>query len=230
MFSVTALLRITAKDLYQYIVSVVAISLFVSIIMLPGILFLPWQLAIAFALFVGGPVWFGTSKAVEAMLQEEKASNILTFLKATKTHFFQGVAFACFLGTFVLIVVSSWWLWAVEGTWFAFAIACFQTYFAGMVALSQLYTVPLVIKYGLKLPKAMLVSIKLLLANPLYTIGAFLQLILFTALLSVTIVGNALLLPGVVAVFVSRMTSGAISRSDLVDNGDFVQQQPSSHY
>ncbi|MFP7332223.1 hypothetical protein SFC23_02520 [Shouchella clausii] len=229
MFSVTALLRITAKDLYQSIVSVVAISLFVSMIMLPGILFLPWQLAIAFALLVGGPVWFGASKAVEAMLQEEKGTNILTFLKATKTHCFQGIAFASFLGGFVLIVVSSWWLWAVEGTWFAFAIACFQTYFAGMVALSQLYTVPLVIKYGLKLPKAMFVSIKVLLANPLYTIGAFLQLVLFAALLSMTIVGSALLLPGVAAVFVSRMTSGAMSRSDLVDNGDLVQQQPSSH-
>ncbi|PAD91106.1 hypothetical protein [Shouchella clausii] len=229
MFSVTALLRITAKDLYQSIVSVVAISLFVSVIMLPGILFLPWQLAIAFALLVGGPVWFGASKAVEAMLQEKKGTNILTFLKATKTHCFQGIAFASFLGGFVLIVVSSWWLWAVEGTWFAFAIACFQTYFAGMVALSQLYTVPLVIKYGLKLPKAMLVSIKVLLANPLYTIGAFLQLVLFAALLSMTIVGSALLLPGVAAVFVSRMTSGAMSRSDLVDNGDLVQQQPSSH-
>lgn len=229
MFSVTALLRITAKDLYQSIVSVVAISLFVSMIMLPGILFLPWQLAIAFALLVGGPVWFGASNAVEAMLQEKKGTNILTFLKATKTHCFQGIAFASFLGGFVLIVVSSWWLWAVEGTWFAFAIACFQTYFAGMVALSQLYTVPLVIKYGLKLPKAMFVSIKVLLANPLYTIGAFLQLVLFAALLSMTIVGSALLLPGVAAVFVSRMTSGAISRSELGDNGVFVQQQPNSH-
>lgn len=229
MFSVTALLRITAKDLYQSIVSVVAISLFVSLIMLPGILFLPWQLAIIFALFAGGPVWFGASRAVETMLQEEKGSMLLTFLKATKTLCFQGIAFASFLGGFVLIVVSSWWLWAVEGTWFAFAIACFQTYFAGMVALSQLYTVPLVIKYGLKLPKAMLVSMKLLLANPLYTIAAFLQLILFTVLLSMTIVGHAFLLPGVAAVFVSRMTNGAISRSELVENGVFVQQQPNSH-
>ncbi|BAD65655.1 MULTISPECIES: hypothetical protein [Shouchella] len=229
MFSVTALLRITAKDLYQSIVSVVAISLFVSLIMLPGILFLPWQLAIIFALFAGGPVWFGASRAVETMLQEEKGSMLLTFLKATKTHCIQGIAFACFFGIFVSIVASSWWLWVVEDTWFAFAIACFQTYFAGMVALSQLYTVPLVIKYGLKLPKAMLVSMKLLLANPLYTIAAFLQLILFTVLLSMTIVGHAFLLPGVAAVFVSRMTSGAISRSELVENGVFVQQQPNSH-
>lgn len=57
MFSVTSILRVTAKDIYHYIVSIIAISLFVSISLIPFVLFLPWQLAIVYMLVVGGPVF-----------------------------------------------------------------------------------------------------------------------------------------------------------------------------
>lgn len=105
----------------------------------------------------------------------------------------------------------------------AFAIACFQTYFAGMVLLSQLYTVSLLIKYNVRLAKAMGMSLKLLLKYPLYTMGCFLQLVLFAGLLAFTIIGNALLLPGVIAVFLSRMTSAVISKTDLFDNNELKE-------
>ncbi|WP_078392259.1 hypothetical protein [Shouchella patagoniensis] len=219
MFSVTSILRVTAKDMYHYIVSIIAISLFVSISLIPFVLFLPWQLAIVYMLVVGGPVFFGASVCVESMLTNKKSPLILEFLKGVKRHYFQGVGIACVFGAFVLILIASWWHWSVEGTWFAFAIACFQTYFAGMIALSQLYTVPLIIKHQLTLPKAMITSVKLLLANPLYTMGCFIQLALFAALLTVTIVGNALLLPGIAALFFNRMTSGVVSRSELIMEG-----------
>ncbi|GAF22049.1 hypothetical protein JCM19047_1780 [Bacillus sp. JCM 19047] len=51
--------------------------------------------------------------------------------------------------------------------------------------------------------------------------GCFLQLILFAGLLAFTVIGNALLLPGVLAVFLSRMASGAVSRSDILGDSTF---------
>ncbi|WP_054708036.1 hypothetical protein [Bacillus sp. JCM 19041] len=74
MFSVTSILRVTAKDIYHYIVSIIAISLFVSISLIPFVLFLPWQLAIVYMLVVGGPVFFGASVCVESMLVDKKKS------------------------------------------------------------------------------------------------------------------------------------------------------------
>ncbi|GAF15195.1 hypothetical protein JCM19046_1994 [Bacillus sp. JCM 19046] len=215
MFSVTSILRVTAKDLYHHIVSIVSISLLVAILCIPFFLFLPWQLAILFLLLIGGPVWLAAATSMEAVLTNKKVILINVFLKGFFAHYLKGVGLAFFFGGFVFILAASWWHWSIEQSYVAFAIACFQTYFSGMVLLSQLYTVPLLIKYQLNLPKAMGASVKLLLKYPLYTIGCFIQLVLFAGLLAFTIVGNALLLPGVVALFLSRMTSAAVSRSDF---------------
>ncbi len=68
MFSVTSIVRITAKDLYQHIVSIISISLMVSLLCVPFLLFLPWQLAIGFALFIGGPVWLAATASMETVL------------------------------------------------------------------------------------------------------------------------------------------------------------------
>lgn len=223
MFSVTSILRITAKDMYHHIISIISISLLVSLLCVPFILFLPWQFAIGFILFIGGPVWLAAAATMEAVLSTNNVKLIRTFLKALRTSYFKGLGLSFLFGGFTFILVASWWHWSVEQTYMAFAIACFQTYFAGMVLLSQLYTVSLLIKYNVRLAKAMGMSLKLLLKYPLYTMGCFLQLVLFAGLLAFTIVGNALLLPGVIAVFLSRMTSAVISKTDLFDNNELKE-------
>lgn len=216
MFSVTSIVRITAKDLYHHIVSIISISVLVSLLCVPFLLFLPWQLAIAFVLFLGGPVWLAAAASMETVLTNKNVPLMRTFFISLKCQYFKALGLSFFFGGFAVILVASWWHWSVEQSYVAFAIACFQSYFAGMVLLSQLYTVPLINKYNVSLVRAMGISLKLLLKYPLYTIGCFLQLILFAGLLAFTVVGNALLLPGVLAVFLSRMTSGAVSRSDVL--------------
>lgn len=215
MFSVTSILRVTAKDMYHHIISIIAVSLLVSVLCIPFVLFLPWQMAILFLLLIGGPIWLAAATSMEAVLMNTKVVLIKVFLQGLKRHYLKGIGLAFFYGGFAFILGASWWHWSIEQSYVAFAIACFQTYFSGMVLLSQLYTVPILMKYQLSLPKAMGTSMKLLLKYPLYTMGCFIQLIIFAGLLAFTIVGNALLLPGVLALFLSRMTSAAISRSDL---------------
>src|SRR5690606_9412907 len=110
------------------------------------------------------------------------------------------------------IVYSSWWQWVNTDSYFFFILACFKTCFVGMMLISQLYTVPLMVKFNKNLKTSMLLSVKLLIKNPLYTLGAFLQLLSLTVLLLLTGVGLFLLFPGFYSLFTNTLTSNVLNR------------------
>ncbi|MDT2259508.1 hypothetical protein P7H06_08250 [Paenibacillus larvae] len=134
------------------------------------------------------------------------------------------------IGLFVLILVSSWMYYGSRSGMGYFILAVFQTYFVTMFFVSQLYTLPLVIQQETGFFRAVNQSIKLFLKHPLYTIGAFFQVVCVTVTLVLTVVGFMALYPGVMGIYLNKVTANLIRTPEesgpKEDNWTLVRSNP----
>jgi len=169
-------------------------------------------------MIVMGPLLVGAAWAVQQLLLDRSSSVIKSFFQGVKKYFLPSIGYSLFLSFFVIIIAASWWHYNQVGGTFAFALACFQTYFCGMVFLSQIYTVPLLVKFEYSLKDSIFTSVKLLVKNPLYTILSFFQILSVFALLLLTVVGLFIIFPALATLFNNIVTSTVIATEENIDS------------
>ncbi len=204
-------------QVYREIVPIALFSIVSSLVLLPFVFFLPVGLAVVFAVLLYVPLCTGVLHATHRILSGDKGK-VRTMWKGAVKFFPASLVFGALMVIFIMILVSSWWYYGGKGGTLYFALAVFQTYFVAMAIVSQVYTLPLVVQEGVGVFSAIGRSVKLFLANPLYTIGAFVQIICLAVILGITVVGFAFLYVGMISVYVNMLTANLIRKEDA-DNG-----------
>lgn len=207
----------SGKRIYHDIIPVAMFSVIGALILVPFVFFLPVGIALALLPFIIVPLCTGVLYATDRMIRGERARLSAMFAGAGKM-LLPSLVFALFFSVFVLIIVSTWWYYGSKSGTLYFSLAVFQTYFVAMVLVSQLYTLPLVVQQRVGIFTAMGRSVKLFLAHPGYTIGAFVQLASLTLLLGVTVVGFAGLYLGMHGIYANLVTANVLAKPD--DAGD----------
>ncbi|GAA0355304.1 hypothetical protein [Bacillus horti] len=213
MGSLTHVLRMAVKEFYQHIVLLVLLSLLCVVILSPSFFLIPIPYSFVYIVLLLGPLQMVLTYSNQQALEGEKVG-IKVFFKGLKTYFWGGLCFSVAASFFIFIVISSWWYWGQTESYPTFVLACFQTYFVSMILVSQIYTIPLYVKYKHSLKESMLLSLKLLIKYPLYTLGAFIQILSLGVLLALTVVGFLFLFPGVYTVLSHLLTANIVSRFD----------------
>lgn len=201
----------SAKRIFSDIILIALYSMIGSALLVPFVFFLPIGISLLVLPFLIVPICAGTLYATNQLLNDGRSKVSAMFAGAWKFAL-PSFAFALICSVFILIIVSTWWYYGSKPGMLYFALAVFQTYFAAMVLVSQLYTLPLVIQERIGIFAAMGRSVKLFLAHPGYTIGAFIQLLSVTLLLGVTVVGFAALFWGMYGVYANLVTANLIAK------------------
>lgn len=217
MDGLTHVLRITGREYYKHIVSMVLISLIIATIVSPSVFLIKLPFALLYLLLISGPLLVGAAWTVQQLLLDKSTSVLKTFFVGMKKYFFSSIAYSLFLSFFIIIVVASWWHWSQVGGTFAFGLACFQTYFCGMIFMSQIYTLPLLVKYEYSLKNSIFLSVKYLIKNPIYTMLAFIQIVSIFALLLLTVVGLVIIFPSLSTLFSNLVASNVIANDNEVE-------------
>lgn len=204
-------------QVYREIVPVALFSIVSSLVLLPFVFFLPYGLAALFAVLLYVPLCTGVLYASHRMLDGGKGK-LRTMWKGTLQFYGASVVFGAIMAVFVLILIASWWYYGGRSGTAYFALAVFQTYFIAMVLVSQVYTLPLVVQERIGVFAAIGRSFKLFIANPMYTVGAFIQMVCLTVILGITIVGFAGLYVGMVGIYLNMLTANLIREKDA-DSG-----------
>lgn len=213
MESLTHVLRSCIADYYKLVVPMVSVGLCWTAILIPGVFWLPIPAAMAYLSIMSGVLIMASVSFIQQKRLDDKVK-FSVFMKGCIRFGVPGMAYGALMLLFIGIVVSAWWYWSVNGAYWAFVVACFQTYFVAMLWIGQMFAVPLYVKYGHSLGNSMLVSLKLLVKHPLYTLGGFVQLASLAVVLLVTVVGFPLLFPGIFGLWLNRMTANVISHYD----------------
>ncbi|MFE7062187.1 hypothetical protein ACFVAD_08545 [Sutcliffiella sp. NPDC057660] len=214
MDGLTHILRVTGREYYKHIVAMVFISFLVVTVLSPSFFLIQLPYSIFYVMLVSGPIFVGAAWAVQQLLLDKSQSVIVMFFTGMKKYFLASVGYSLFLSFFVVIVAASWWHYTQVGGTFAFALACFQSYFCGMIFLSQIYTIPLLVKFQYSLKDSIFTSVKLLVKNPLYTILSFLQITSIFCLLLLSVVGLFFLFPSLSTLFCNIVTSNVIGTEE----------------
>lgn len=203
----------SGKKIYQDIIPVALFSIMGALVLVPFVFFLPVGISLFVLPFVIVPLCAGALHATHRMMKGERTKLSALFAGAWK---FALPSFVIALATsiFILIIVSTWWYYGGKPGMLYFALAVFQTYFVGMVLVSQLYALPLVVQQGVGVFTAMGRSVKLFLAHPGYTIGAFIQLLSVTVLLGLTVIGFAALYLGMYAIYSNLVTANLLAKPE----------------
>lgn len=207
----------SGKLVYREIIPVALSSAISSLVLVPLVFLLPlgWALVLLPLIYV--PLCTGVLYACHRLLEGEKFQIRAIFFGARKCYG-ASVVFALVCSLFALILVSSWWYYGNKQGAFYFALAVFQTYFVAMFFVSQIYALPLVIQERIGIFRAMGKSFKLFVAHPLYTIGAFVQIVCLTLVLGVTVVGFACLYVGMIAMYANLVTANVLPQPET-DSG-----------
>ncbi|AQT85311.1 hypothetical protein ERICIV_00384 [Paenibacillus larvae subsp. larvae] len=195
--------------IYREITRLALFSLVCSAALIPIGFFFPIPIAFLLLSAVYFPLMAGVLYSCHHYLSKKHGGTRKIFRGAIR-FYFPSVLFGLLIGLFVLILVSSWMYYGSRSGMGYFILAVFQTYFVTMVFVSQLYTLPLVIQQETGFFRAVNQSIKLFLKHPLYTIGAFFQVVCITVMLALTVVGFMALYPGVMGIYLNKVTANLI--------------------
>lgn len=213
---------------FRDIVPVVLFSAVSSVVLIPFIFFFPAALALVMAILLYVPLCTGVLYASHRMLDGEKGRLRAMWAGAVK-FYGASLIFGAMLALFALILISSWWYYGGKGGTLHFALAVFQTYFVAMVLVSQVYTLPLVVQEKVGIFTAIGRSVKLFLANPLYTIGAFVQLVCLTVILGITIVGFGFLYVGMAGIYLNMLTANLVRKEGTDDGSGHKDPEEGRH-
>ncbi|WP_139488649.1 hypothetical protein [Brevibacillus dissolubilis] len=209
MNSLTHILQLTARESYKNLMTIILLNLTVLILLSPGVLLLHVYVAVAYLILLIGPLMLALTYETGNFDDYEKVT-VKGFLKTIPKYAGKGILFGGAMCFFALIVGSAWWYHANTGSQWTFVLACFQTYFVGMIFISQLYTMPLLTQYGYTLKDSMFASVKLFIRHPLYTLGACLQLWCLAAALLFTVVGFLFLYPAIYTTMTNNLTRNVL--------------------
>lgn len=219
MRKLSAVVVQSAKAVFHDMIPVALLSVLGALVLVPFVFLLPVGLSLLLLPFVFVPLCAGALYATERRMKGERARVSALFAGAWK-FLRPSAVFGLFCSLLLLIVVSTWWYYGGKSGTLYFALAVFQTYFVAMVFVSQLYALPLVVRERIGVFTAMGRSVKLFLAHPGYTVGAFIQLLSLTLLLGVTIVGFGCLFFGMYGVYAHLATANLFAKPEEEDGED----------
>lgn len=203
---------------FREIVHVALYSMVTSAFLLPLVFLLQLPIALLLLPLVYAPLATGVVYASHSVMNGKRAKVKDVFLGAGR-HFGASAVFGYVCALFLLILASSWWYYGGRGGMLHFGLAIFQTYFVGMFFLSQTYTLSLVVQEGMGIFSAMGRSVKLFMAHPMYTIGAFIQLLSVGVLLLLTVIGFAFLFLGIAGFYLNAVTANVLPKKDEEEAG-----------
>lgn len=224
MLSISKLLKKTGHQIYTNITTILSVSLFWSLFLVPAIFILSRVSAVIFMMFTFIPA----TTAVYAVMHQvmnthrSKMSDVFRyFVHYYKRAFLIGLSFS----VAVLIPVSQWWFYLQGDHHFGMLVfTMFQTYFCLTFLSTQVYTIPYLVMEDGKAFQSMNRSVKKFMSQTWYTMGLFVQIISVTLLLCVSIVGFFLLYIGMLAVFVLNATENvSIENRDKVSHKEEPQ-------
>ncbi|TMV47561.1 hypothetical protein FE783_21425 [Paenibacillus mesophilus] len=207
----------SAKKVFQDIIPVALLSIVGALVLVPFVFFLPVGISLFLLPFIFVPLCAGALHATHKMMKGERAKLSALFAGAWR-YLLPSIVFAFLCSLFILIIVSTWWYYGSKSGTLYFALAVFQSYFVAMVFVSQLYTLPLIVQERVGVFAAMGRSVKLFLAHPGYTVGAFIQLLSLTVLLGVTVVGFGCLFLGMYGIYSNLVTANLLKKPEEEDN------------
>jgi len=138
------------------------------------------------------------------------------FFKCFGKFYKRALILGVLLTVLTIIPVSSWWYYIMAKTTFSFAIAVFQTYLYIMILISFTYVLPIIVIEDKGLSYSLKTSLRLLLDNPGYTIGSFIQIITVSALLVITIISVPLLFIGIFSIFTANLYENVLLKYEAV--------------
>ncbi|ULL18761.1 hypothetical protein DVH26_32595 [Paenibacillus sp. H1-7] len=199
----------TGVQVYREIIFVFLLSMISSAVLVPVVLLLPVAFAFIALIVLYVPLCTGVIYACHRKLQGERAG-IRAMLAGAGKYYLPSLLFGLVCALFVLILVSSWWYYGSKNGTLYLTLAVFQTYFVAMFFVSQLYVLPLVVQEKAGIFTAMGRSMKLFVAHPMYTIGAFIQAVSMALLLGLTVIGFGCLYLGMLGMFLNQITANVL--------------------
>jgi uncharacterized membrane protein YesL len=204
MNSLSAVLRKSGHDIFQNITEVVTVSLLASLILLPGIFFMPPAFGFVYILLTGMPSVVSGFYVIYQKFNRKPVKYTM-FFKVFPKFYGRALIFGLLLTILTIIPASSWWYYIMAKTTFSFVIAIFQTYLYIMILISFIYILPILVIEDRGVPYSFKASLRLLLDNPGYTIGSFVQILAVSALLIVTVISVPLLFIGIFSIFTANL-------------------------
>jgi uncharacterized membrane protein YesL len=211
MNNLSTVLRKSGHDIFQNIMEVVAISLLASLILLPGIFFMPPAFGFIYLLLTGMPS-FASAFYVINQKTNRKPVKYSAFFKVFPKFYGRALTLGLLLTVLTIIPISSWWYYITAKTTFSFVIAIFQTYLYIMILISFIYVLPIIVIEDKGVSYSLKASLRLMLDNPGYTIGSFIQILTVSALLIVTVVSVPLLFIGIFSIFTANLYDNVLSK------------------
>jgi uncharacterized membrane protein YesL len=211
MNNLSTVLRKSGHDIFQNIMEVVAISLLGSLILLPGIFFMPPAFGFVYLLLTGMPS-FASAFYVICQKTNRKPVRYSMFFKVFPKFYGRTLILGLLLTVLTIIPISSWWYYITAKTTFSFVIAIFQTYLYIMILISFIYVLPIIVNEDKGVSYSLKASLRLMLDNPGYTIGSFIQILTVSALLIVTVVSVPLLFIGIFSIFTANLYDNVLSK------------------
>lgn len=208
MLSMSKLILKSGSAVYRNMLSVLLVSVAWSLTLIPFLFILPWQTALIYMVVMAFPATLAVFGAMHEKLQNERKNIIAEYFKALKKFYVRGFLVGILISIIVLIPVSTWYMHvSTDGGYGMFLFAMMQTYLCSMFLLSQVYTVGFIVMNDQPFFKSMNDSIKAFVANPIYTMAVFLQLLSVCVLLCLTVVGFFLMFIGMFAIFMINSVS-----------------------
>jgi uncharacterized membrane protein YesL len=96
-------------------------------------------------------------------------------------------------------------------------VAIFQTYFFLFIAMATIYTLPVLMHENKGLLYSMNVSIKLFLANGLYTLGTMVQIAAVSLLLAIPVISVPLLFSGMVSIILLNIYQNLVNTAEQME-------------
>lgn len=215
MNSLSGVLRKSGHDIFQNIVEVVIISLLSSLILLPGIFFMPPAFGVIYLCLTGVPSVISGFYIIYQKINRKPVKYSM-FFKCFKKFYKRALVLGILLTILTIIPVSSWSYYVMVKTTFSFVIAIFQTYLYIMILISFIYVLPIIVIEDKGVSYSLKTSLRLLLDNPGYTIGSFIQIITVSALLVITIISVPLLFIGIFSIFTANLYENVLLKYEAV--------------
>ena len=211
MNNLSTILRKSGHDIFQNIMEVVAVSLLASLIVLPGIFFMPPAFGFIYLLLTAMPSVVSAFYVIYNKANR-KTVKYSMFFKVFPKFYGRALIFGLLLSLLTIIPVSSWWYYITAKTTFSFVIAIFQTYLYIMILMAFIYVLPIMVIEDKGVSYSLKASLRLLLDNPGYTMGSFIQIVTVSALLIVTVISVPLLFIGIFSIFTSNLYENVLSK------------------
>jgi uncharacterized membrane protein YesL len=211
MNNLSMVLRKSGHDIFQNITEVVAVSLLSSLLLLPGLFFMPPAFGFVYLLLTAMPS-FASAFYMINQKKNRKPFKYSMFIKGFKKFYGRALIFGLLIALLTIIPAASWWYYIAVKTMLSFVIAVFQSYFYIMILIAFTYVLPVMINEDKGISYSFKTSLRLLLDNPGYTIGSFIQVAAVSALLTVTIITMPLLFAGIFSIFNSNLYENVLTK------------------